>query len=195
MSKEVLACDVDEVLFPLLDNFLEDYNQTNGTDIATRQFMTYDFDKPLGLSVPETVDVLYEYLHTDHSHIEPLEGVEDALGRLSKKFDLEIVTARHPQFEMATLRWLQEKIPMKFRSIKLIGYAAIMEKPVTKAEVCHELGAVALIDDSVEHVVTCAENGVEGVLFGDYYWNQTKELPPGVTRCESWQQVAEHFNV
>lgn len=195
MTKDVLACDVDEVLFPLLDNFLEDYNQANSTDIAAHEFMTYDFDKPLGLSVPETIDTLYKYLHTDHSHIEPLEGVEDALGRLSRNFELEIVTARHPQFEIATLHWLQDKLPVKFRSIKLIGYAAIMEKPVTKAEICHEIGAVALIDDSVEHVTTCAENGVEGVLFGNYSWNQTDKLPQGVTRCESWQLVAEHFNV
>ncbi len=190
-----MACDVDEVIFPLLDHFLEDFNATNGTDITTGHFKTYDFDGPLGLSVSETVEKIYDFLRADHSHIELLEGVEDATGRLSSNYELEIVTARHPDFEVSTWRYLQEKLPNRFRGIKLIGYAAIMEKPVTKAAVCLELGAVALIDDSVGHLNECVDVGVEGVLFGDYAWNQSEKLQPEITRCFNWPSVAEHFNV
>ncbi|MGH7234327.1 MAG: hypothetical protein ACREF7_02680, partial [Candidatus Saccharimonadales bacterium] len=74
-------------------------------------------------------------------------------------------------------------------------YAPMMEAPKSKAEVCQELGAIALIDDSLGHTKECAEVGIEGILFGDYYWNQVDVLPPGVTRCVDWQAVNQHFNI
>lgn len=190
-----MACDVDEVIFPFLSNFLEDYNHTNGKALTLEDFKTYDFDGPLGLSVPETVERIYDYLRTDHSHIEPLEEAEDALERLEKCFIPEIITARHPNFETATWGWLQEKLPNRFRAIKLVGYAPIMERPVTKVEICKEIGAVALIDDSYGHISQCPSEGIEGILFGSYPWNQVDQLPRGITRCDDWPKVAEHFNV
>ena len=195
MSKKVIACDVDEVFFPFLENFLNSYNDENGTDITPEAFNEYHFHGPLGLTVSETVDKVYDYLRKDLSHIQPLYGVENAIERLSAKYDLEIVTARHPEFEVQTWRWLQEKLPDKFRAIKLIGYAPMQEKPIKKADVCVEIGAFALIDDSVNHIAECAEIGIEGILFGDYPWNQVEQLPKNVTRCINWQEVAEHFNV
>lgn len=195
MTKELLACDVDEVFFPLLGHFLEDYNATHGTNITPDQFKTYHFDGPLGLTVPQTVEKIYSFLRSDHSQIELLEGVEDAIERLEKRFDMHVVTARHPDFETATWQWLQQRLPDKFKGIKLIGYAPIIEKPTTKAHVCKGLGAVALIDDSIDHVLPCAEEGIEGILFGDYPWNQADILPAGVSRCPTWQDVPEHFNV
>lgn len=195
MHKEVLACDVDGVLFPLLSHFLEDYNNSHGTNLTPADFKTYDFDGPLGLSVPETVDKIYAFLRADHSHIEPLEEAEYALERLETRFTPEIVTARHSDFETSTWQWLQEKLPNRFTAIKSVGYAPIMERPVTKVEICKQIGAVALIDDSLGHVRLCPPEGIDGVLFGDYSWNQSDELPRGVTRCEDWPKVVEHFNV
>ncbi|HEY5267859.1 MAG TPA: hypothetical protein VII94_01850, partial [Candidatus Saccharimonadales bacterium] len=81
------------------------------------------------------------------------------------------------------------------KDVVMIGWAPIMEKPLTKAEVCIDLGAIALIDDSLPHILHAVESGVEGVLFGNYPWNQTLELPIGAIRTESWPKVLEHFNV
>lgn len=195
MSKEVIAIDVDEVLLPFIQNFLLDYNQENGTNYQPHDFSSYHFHGPLGISVEESVEKVYSYLRQDHSHIEPLEGVEEALEWLSARFDLEIVTARHPEFEVNTLKWLQDKLPDRFRALKMIGYSPVMEKSVTKAEICMEINAIALIDDSLDHVTECAAIGVRGLLFGDYPWNQAEKLPYGVTRCRDWQEVVAHFNV
>ena len=41
-------------------------------------------------------------------------------------------------------------------------------KKMEKYEVCAQHGAVALIDDSVEHCVAAAVNGLKGLLFGNY---------------------------
>jgi hypothetical protein len=40
-----------------------------------------------------------------------------------------------------------------------------------------------------------AEAGVDGLLFGNYPWNQSKELPSNVRRVANWAEVKEYFNV
>ena len=85
-------------------------------------------------------------------------------------------------------------MPGFFSDVLHIGYADVMEKPVKKVDMCKRLGAIALIDDSLSHVTECAEEGIEGVLFGDYPWNQADELPSGVTRCVDWPAVLEYFD-
>lgn len=69
-----------------------------------------------------------------------------------------------------------------------------MEKPKTKAEICHALGASTLIDDSLVHVSQCVDAGIDGILFGDYPWNQSAQLPDGIKRCVDWSAVLEHFD-
>lgn len=189
-----MAVDVDEVLYPFVASFLVHHNDTYETDHKFDEFLSYEFEHALGIDVDETIRRVYGYLETDHSHIDSLEGAKEAIMELSSRHDLYVVTARHPKFEESTKRWINERFGNVFQSVISIGYAPIMEKPVTKAEICNQLGAVALIDDSVGHVTHCAESGIEGVLFGNYPWNQTDELPERVTRCNDWPAVLEYFD-
>ena len=196
MSKEKIAVDIDEVLFPFIDEFIKDHNTRFATALNKSQFHTYEFSGPLGLDVPKTVERVYAFQkQLDSRSSAPFEESREAVTKLSRHYDLAVVTARHPQFESMTLEWLREHYADSFDSITHIGFAPIMEKPRTKAEVCLELGAIALIDDSIDHILQCSKSGVEGVLFGNYPWNQSNTLPPNVTRCPSWHEVLEHFSL
>jgi hypothetical protein len=113
---------------------------------------------------------------------------------LSSDFDLVIVTARHPDYEKNTKAWINSHFENKFHDVIQIGHPDVVEKPQTKAEVCKAIGAIGLVDDSLGHVQKCAAQGLDGILFGDYPWNQSDELPEGVTRCVNWSAVLEHFN-
>jgi hypothetical protein len=64
----------------------------------------------------------------------------------------------------------------------------------SKAEVCQEIGAFALIDDSIGHVTGCAEIGRRGILFGNYPWNQAEILHEDIIRCPDWRIVLDHFD-
>lgn len=196
MSKEIIACDVDEVLFPFLENFLGFYNREKGTTFTPKDFGEYHFHGPLGMSVKDTVDMVNFFTsQRDHSNAELLDGAEDAIERLSGKYELEVVTARHPKFEVQTWQWLQDRLPDKFRAIKAIGYVGSQGTRITKAQVCLEIGANTLIDDSADHISECVEAGVAGILFGDYPWNSNANLKEGSVRCKDWPAVAEYFGV
>lgn len=194
MNKETVAVDVDEVLFPFVPEFVQYDNDRYGGNLTITDFFTYRFEHVLEIPLEEAVERVYSFNAVDHNHISPVEAAHESIERLSERFNLVVVTARHPKFEPNTRRWLNEHLPGFFREVLHIGYASVMEKPQRKVDVCKQLGAIALIDDSLEHVSECAKDGVEGVLFGNYPWNQIAQLPAGVTRCLDWPAVLEYFD-
>ena len=194
MSRETIAVDIDEVLFPFVDSFVEYDNALHGGEFRAENFSTYAFEDVLGTTIHEAMSRIYDFNGSSHDHIGPLDKAREALITLSDRFDLAIVTARHPQFEAHTSGWLNRHLDGFFSSLSHIGYHLVMEKPVKKVDVCRELGAVALIDDSISHVSECAEVGMQGILFGDYPWNKAETLPIGVIRCHDWPAVLEHFD-
>lgn len=193
MTREIIAVDVDEVLFPMVESFLRYHNPQYGTDHRFEDFFSYDWEHTLGVPQEETVRRVYEYLASDYSHVETVQGSQEAVVALAKDYELVVITARHPQFETTTVDWLHDRFEKVFKEVVCIGYAPVMEKPITKAEICHDLGAVAMIDDSLTHISHCADAGIEGILFGDYPWNQVRKLPDGVVRCNDWPAVLEHL--
>lgn len=197
MSKEVVATDIDEVLFPFVAEFSGWHNQEYGTELSLDDFTSYEFHEVLGTSIPETVHRVHSFLSVEHGHatVSPLEKSQEAIAALGERYRLAAVTARHPQFENPTLQYILQYYGDQIVDLTLVGHKETMDVVRTKAEVCSELGAVALIDDSVQHVTGCAEVGIEGLLFGNYPWNQTDELPASVVRYNDWDGVLGHFGI
>lgn len=190
----MIAVDVDEVLFPFIRGFVAHDNALHGGTLHEDDFATYKFEDVIDIPFDEAVERIYDFNGASHDHIEPLETIDRAIDRLSESYELAIVTARHPQFADNTVNWLQRHFGDSFKTVVHVGFAALMEKPRKKVEVCQELGAIALIDDSLEHVSECSEQGIEGILFGNYRWNQTQNLPNGVTRCKNWAEILDYFD-
>lgn len=197
MTKEVLATDIDEVLFPFLREFSFWHNAEYGTNLSVENFNSYDFNDTLAISVPETVHRIHAFLSVEHGFlgVSPLKESQNAIEKLSERFEIIAVTARHPQFRESSLKYLMEYYGGKITEINLVGTSATVESVRSKAEVCRELGAVALIDDSIKHVASCVDTEVEGLLFGNYPWNQSEDLPNGVIRFKDWSEILRHFNV
>lgn len=196
MSREVIATDIDEVLFPFVQEFAPWHNQEYGTKLGVVDFVSYEFDGVLSVPVPETIHRIHTFLSVEHGHlgVAPLKEAQEAIAILGEKYDIKAVTARHPRFENPTVQYLMHYFEGMIADVTLVGHIQTMDVIRTKAEVCHEIGAIALIDDSVQHVFGCAQDGIQGVLFGDYPWNQVDELPVGVVRHKNWNGVLEYFN-
>lgn len=194
----MIATDIDEVLFPFVDEFAVWHNTEYGTELKTRDFVSYEFSGVLEVSVKEAVHRVHTFFGAEHSHlaVPPLGEAQEAIARLEKQYEIVAITARHPQFEDPTVQYLLQHFGGVITDIALLGrHDTGIDILRTKAEVCHELGAIALVDDSITHVAECARTGIQGILFGDYPWNQADELPNGVVRYENWDGVLEHFGV
>lgn len=106
---------------------------------------------------------------------------------------LIIVTARGPDARDESFKWVQKHFPGAFDSIICTGQFknAMKTDDVThevvtklsKAQVCADLGAKLLIDDSAENAVqVCtASEPTPVLLFGDYEWNKRLSSPEDST--------------
>ncbi len=193
-SKEKIATDIDEVLFPLVEEFVKWHNREYGTSLSIEDFKTYEFEEALGLPIPEVVHRIRLFLDQEHGHlhVEPIEEAQEAITEMSEDFDFIAITARHPIFEVSTFAYLQHHFGDIITDLHLIGHKETVDIVIPKAEVCRRLGASTLVDDSLGHVENCEEVGVQGVLFGNYPWNQNEDVPDSVIICPTWKDVVSY---
>ncbi len=185
-----IAVDIDEVQFPFLEKFTDWHNEIHGTHVSLADFTTYEFEGVLGVDTPTVIERVYAFHEVDDTNVLPLSGAKDALAELAGSFRLSSVTARHPKLEESTRRWTARQ-GLSIDEVYAIGHPLTAEVARTKAEVCREIGAVALIDDSPKHVADCLDAGIDAVLYGDYPWNQ--DAPSDMTRCRNWVEVIDYI--
>lgn len=103
-----------------------------------------------------------------------MAAANETLSSLAPRFRFAVVTSRQAAVEGATRSWLERQFPGIFESVHFGNHYALDGTPArSKAEICKEIGAVALIDDSRHHALECARAGLKCViLFGDYSWNR-----------------------
>ena len=82
--------------------------------------------------------------------------------------------------------------PIRGAKIALDHLKAKTGAKISKPDMCKKIGAVALIDDSLDYAKQCAAAGLPVFLFGDYPWNETAEpLDQRITRVGTWRMVAQ----
>ena len=137
------------------------------------------------------LDLFIDELVVDQAHIPLLPGALYAISELRKHFHVVLVTSRNPALEVATRRWLAVHIGTDID----IYFAKGQDHTVssrTKGEICRELGAWLLIDDSVEHVQSALDYGIEAILFGSYGWHS--HLPAGAINKQNWSDILEYVS-
>ncbi len=187
--RPLIAIDIDEVLFPFVPQLAEYHNTKHGTSLTADDFTTYDFDKVWGGTVVEAVAKVNAYFAADHLGVVPIDGAIENLKSLADHYRLIVMTSRHDILTAATHAWIDRHFAGVFETVILAGNHHAGGDVRTKVSLCRELGAVALIDDSLRYVKECAEVGQRAILFGNYPWNQTDKLPEGVVRARNWDEV------
>src|SRR3990167_4836757 len=102
MSKQVIAVDIDEVLFPFTSEFLASHNKIHGDSIAQSDLNTYYFLEDLyefdDGEDPE--DMVEGFLREAYEgNIGPYNGAVGIIQKLKQDFTLEIITARRPSMQ------------------------------------------------------------------------------------------------
>lgn len=194
-KKPVIAVDIDDVLMPHFEDLAHWYNTEYGTRLTLAD--NYSDDNAVwGTDTEEEAirRVQRFYGTKEFLQSKPAEEAEAVLRHLSERYELVIVTARDTILEEATHEWLQRHFRELFRKVHFTAHYALDGTRKSKADLCKEINASYLIDDTPHHALPAAKAGVKVLLFGDYPWNQIAELPAGVVRCKDWQAVQEYFD-
>jgi 5'(3')-deoxyribonucleotidase len=194
MSKPTIAIDVDDVLAAHASEFVVFSNQTFGTHLTIEDYREH-WGEMWNISHEETEQraALWRVPERINS-FSKLEGdLDKRLQQLSSKYDLVVVTARPSIWQDGTRSWLELHYKDIFKDVRLVPVWT-NETQQTKAEVCNEIGAGYLIDDSPRHCNLAAQSGINALLFGDYAWNRNEPIVPGVVRVKDWKAVMEYFD-
>lgn len=196
-KKPIVAVDIDDVLAANAKAFVDYTNKKWGTSLTIDDYDEH-WAKVWKTDLVETVrraDEMHDVGHFGrHEHSTEAKPV---LEKLSEKYDLMVVTARRKSIEAETLAWLDKNYKDVFKNVHFAGiWDTITDGSIhmTKADVLKDVGASYLIDDQLKHCLAANKTGVKTILFGDYSWNQSDNLPKSIVRCHSWTDVLEYFD-
>lgn len=198
MARKVIAVDLDDVLGDENGAMIRFINTTYGANHTEEDY--YNADAPYGnfwekvwnVSEKEARQRYLEFKKQGHKYNQkPLPGAAEALHKLKEHFSIMIITARGEDSVPHTQPWLEKHYPDIFDDVHFVPLWR--DGKVTKAQIGKELKAEYLIDDNIDHCSQAAELGIKSLLFGNYGWNKTQNLPDGVFRVLDWQAVEKYF--
>lgn len=194
MKKRVIAVDIDEVLAAHNIALVAYHNARYGSRHTLKDYVTEHWSQVWGTDREETNRRAIEFHESGaHARLAVVTGSLEALNHLKSRFDLIAVTVRRRMIVESTRHWIDKNFPGIFQDIRFVHAWDDPDAP-SKAEVCAEINAEWLIDDSIKHCGLMAETGRIGIVFGDYPWNQMDELPEGVIRLKDWEEVRVYFD-
>lgn len=198
-KKPVLACDIDEVLAHFAQSLALFHNHSYNTAFTADDFHSYDFHLVWGGTVDECNEKMELYFLSDHfqNQLYPISQAFECLKRLGEHFDLQVVTARQNKLKGITVDWINLYFPGIFSQLHFGNHYSTEGKKRSKSEMCREIGAFALIDDSFAYAKDCAMSGIPTILFGDYAWNRSFDVAPFnateemIIRVRNWDEAVE----
>jgi 5'(3')-deoxyribonucleotidase len=193
---KTIAVDVDDVIAQSAKGLTAFSNEQWGTSLTA---MDYDehWANMWGVDIDEVkkrTQVFYDsgivrtYL--------PIDGAKETLVKLKNRFNLVILTSRGSAIRQDTQDWVETYYPDIFSEVHLSGIwddIALHKYEVTKTDICKQIGAEYLIDDQLKHCISANGAGITSLLFGDYTWNQMRNLPKGIVTSHTWKDVDRYF--
>ncbi|GAV73992.1 NT5C domain-containing protein [Cephalotus follicularis] len=197
-QKFVVAVDVDEVLgnfVSALNRFIADRYSLN---CSVSEYHVYEFFRIWNCSRDEADFRVHEFFKTPYfkTGIHPIPGAQNALHRLSRLYNLSVVTSRQNAIKDHTIEWIEKHYHGLFQEIHFGNHFALDGESRSKSEICRSLGAKVLIDDNPRYAIECAEAGMRVLLFdyeNSYPWCKTDSINqhPLVTKVHNWEEVEE----
>ena len=192
MGYKVIAIDLDDVIINSSPIVAAYYNKTYGTKVELKDMYSENLeawgvsDRKVSIARVEKFLATEEFLN-----IAPDKKIINTIAALSKKYELHIITGRSYLIEAETRKHIEHYFPNIFKSVEFTDLYT--HKKRNKADVCMTIRAELLIEDHLGHALPVAEAGIDVLLFGNYPWNQTMNLPANMTRVNNWEDVTERL--
>jgi hypothetical protein len=204
MSELVVAVDIDDVLrhsvYPVSDAYAVQHGlkfehpavMVNG--VLKGMLDVFKEGTP-HLDEEDIIDHIEEILcRPEIIDAEPISGAVEGIASLSEKGKLVAVSSCPAIIKNHTESWIEDWFKGRFEDVHILGGRWGRGYLIDKWQKMQEFGATHIIDDLIQNSVKAGKIGAQAVLFGQYPWNQTDELPGHVTRCDDWPATVEYFD-
>lgn len=190
VKKRTIAVDFDDVLMDFFPSMIDFFNAKENTNHKKEDLKSFYLESIWNCTKEEALDkILHFYELEKDLDLKPIHGSIDAIRKIKEKNNLIVITGR-PKHTLKYMQdWLGKHYPGIFDDIFFTNFFFGGKK--TKSEICREVGAEIIIDDSLIFIENASEHGVQALLF-NAPWNQG-ELPENVTRVHSWGEILDYL--
>ena len=193
MTKPVIAIDIDDVLIPHESLLVAQYKKHIDAAYPHSDMYSFDLTAQSEKVRARVVQVMTNYIASEEFFtVAPVKEAGAALVLLKQAYRLVIVSVRADFMVDRTKRWLEQHFPKTFEDTRFVQVAEWGQGPKqSKLNLLQELGVSVLIDDNLRHATMAAAEGIKVLLFGDYPWNKTDNLPKDIIRVRDWDEVVK----
>ncbi|KDQ20419.1 hypothetical protein BOTBODRAFT_151091 [Botryobasidium botryosum FD-172 SS1] len=183
--RPLIAVDMDDVLIQTNFATVEWHNRTYRTAMSLSEYYYYHYWKNPHWGTPsETYQKVTSFYASDYfANAPPVpRAFEGAKALRELGYRLVVVTARGTDQREVTETWLNKHFPNIFEAVHYTSEFKIkdnngklsMSFQLGKAQILQKLGAIMMIDDSLDNALSCAtmEPRIPILLFGKYEWNK-----------------------
>lgn len=192
-KKPVVAIDFDDIVAGFNMAYHQWHNRHFGTAFLYHELVTFDMCALYGIDMATLSKRVSLFVEEYHNEILPIEGAREGLRRLATACDLHVVTSRCESLHDVTVGWVKAAAVEYFAAYHFTnGFNSIFpERTRRKADVCREIGAIALVDDADHNALEAAQSGLR-VFMLERPWNGNKPHKL-VTRLRSWEGIADEI--
>lgn len=200
-----IGIDCDDVSFDFISGLAEFHNKKYGTKLRRSDYSTYHFKELWGCDNTEADRRVDEFLDSpDFGRILPLPGAVEGVGRLLDwGNELYIVSSRYKRLYWKTAMQIAKHFPYNAFDggiwLSRNNYTSRGNDALGKAEICAIKRLDAMIDDSPEYALECAEEFARNenvknskVVLLSSPWNQDFEIPENLTEKivrATWDEI------
>lgn len=188
-----LALDMDDVIADFNGPLQEWHNGIYGTDFARDDVRDYHMSH-WGCSKDEVTARIQEFYGSEiFKNVSPVEGSVEAIRELAEHRMQYVVTSRPGDTRSTTIDWIRRNVPSGLTEENVTYLGTFTEKnPKKKSQVCLELEAAYIVEDSLTHSIDCLGQGIHPILLTTP-WNEDLEEPKGIARVYSWKEAVEEI--
>lgn len=142
----------------------------------------YDIWDQLDVSNKEKNEFMAK--HGKELKVMPERNCQFFLRKLSKRYNLCIITARPYNYAKQTVKWLK---------VNNIPYNDILFKAGTKVDACKYMNVAYMIDDSPWNIRSLNRERIPCLIF-DRPYNRTVRDTEYITRIKNWKEIYWRLN-
>lgn len=190
LEKPKIGVDIDEVIFPLMENYIKFHNERHGTNFKFENILNYNLWKTeIHKSREESINEVLEFQNSlEYDKISLIDGVKEILEEISKKYDIHFVTSRPLDIKFKTEALLNKNFNKKKFNILYSG--DIYGGNLSKADICVIQGIFILIEDNPDYAIDCAKKGIK-VFILRKPWNINCENHENIIKIDSLGEILE----
>jgi len=176
-----IGVDIDGVVCDSYPSWLGELNRHYGKEI--KELHSYEMHLLFEVPYEDMNNFFVENVEHLFTVPQPMPGVKKALEIIRREHQVYLVTARRPEEEEITRKWLvAHEIP--FDELMMVGDRR-------KWDVCKEHKLEMFIEDYAGNAIGIAQAGLPVIIFDAPY--NRDQLPDGIKRCYNWGQVLQRI--